>query len=487
MIELLIHQWKEKTRSPFWQKSIFLNIILGLLGLYFILNFVIISFFADKIIESVYPGKEVTVVFSGLLLYYFLFEIILRFFIQQLPVVSIQPYLLLAVKRSQLIRYTIIKSFFHFINLLAFLLILPFFFKIILPAYPSAIAINWLFIAFSFIAINNLLNFSIKKYFSQKPWLIAILLILVAGVAYGGLTERLSITEGFSGLWMAVASLQLGFIIPLMLVFALAFFTFHILKDSFYSDNLSKARNRKTLEWSLLDSFGLQGDLLKTEIRLILRNKRVRNQTLMFFFFLLYGFIFYTDTNLDKQFVMLFTGLFLTIILASNYGQYFFNLDGQFFEFYITSNISMEDYIRTKYLMFGLLCFVSYIITLPYALIDPKIGFINTAMVLWNIGITSWLFMFACTYNKTAFDLEGSTFMNYQGTGFTHFLGVLPVLFLPLFIHLIFRWAGFGEYTIVFLGIMGLLGIVFHHFLISLVKAQLKKRKFIMAAGFRKK
>ncbi len=487
MIELLIHQWKEKTRSPFWQKSIFLNIILGLMGLYFIFNFIIISYFADKIIESLHPGEEVAVVFTGLLLYYFLFEIIMRFFIQQLPVVSIQPYLLLAVKRSQLIKYTIIKSFFHFINLLAILLILPFFFKIILPAYPSAFAYNWLFIAFSFIAINNLLNFSIKKYFSQKPWLIAILLILVAGVAYGGLTERLSITEGFSGLWMAIASLQLGFIIPLMLVFALAFFTFHILKDSFYSENLSKTRNRKTLEWSLLDSFGLQGDLLKTEIRLILRNKRVRNQTLMFCFFLLYGFIFYTERNLGMQSMLILTGMMLTIITASSYGQYFFNLDGQFFDFYLTTNITMEDYIRTKYLMFGLLCFVSYILTLPYALIDPKIAFINTAMVLWNIGITSWLFMIACTFNKPAFDLEGSAMMNYQGTGFAHFIGIVPAIFLPLVIHLIFRWAGIGSYSIIFFGIMGLLGIGFHHILISLIKAQLRKRKFIMAAGFRKK
>ncbi|TVQ16454.1 MAG: hypothetical protein EA361_04040 [Bacteroidetes bacterium] len=485
MIELLIHQWKEKTRSPFWQKSIFINIILVLLGLYFIFSFIIISFFSDKIIESSYPGEEVTVVFTGLLLYYFLFDIILRFFMQQLPVVSAQPYLLLAVKRSQLIKYTIIKSFIHFINLLAILLILPFFFKNVLPAYHGAFAFNWLFIALSIIAINNLLNFSLKKYFSQKPWLIAILLVLVAGL--GGLAEQLSLAEGFSGLWMATASLQLGFVIPGSLIIILALFTFHILKDSFYSDSNSTVQNRKTLEWSMLDSFGLQGDLLKIEIRLMLRNKRVRNQTLMFCFFLLYGFIFYTERNLGMQSMLILTGMLLTIIVASSYGQYFFSLDGQFFDFYLTSNLPLEDYIRTKFLLFGLLCFASYILTLPYALIDPKIGFINTAMVLWNIGITSWLFMIACTYNKPAFDLEGSAMMNYQGTGFGHFIGVIPVLFLPFIIHLVFRLTGMGGYSLIFFATMGLLGIVFHRFGISLVKAQLLRRKLIMAAGFRKK
>ena len=45
MIKLLVHHWKEKQRSPFWQKSIALNIILGILCLYMLLNVLALSFF----------------------------------------------------------------------------------------------------------------------------------------------------------------------------------------------------------------------------------------------------------------------------------------------------------------------------------------------------------------------------------------------------------------------------------------------------------
>ena len=54
MYKLLTHQWKEKIRSSFWQKNIILNIVLGILGLYLILNFIAVSFFADKILLDVF-------------------------------------------------------------------------------------------------------------------------------------------------------------------------------------------------------------------------------------------------------------------------------------------------------------------------------------------------------------------------------------------------------------------------------------------------
>ena len=122
MYKLLTHQWKEKIRSSFWQKNIILNIVLGILGLYLILNFIAVSFFADKILLDVFKDRDVIESFTRLLFYYLLFDLIARFFFQQLPTISIQPYLTLPIKKSTLIHYPIIKSVFSFFNLLAILL-----------------------------------------------------------------------------------------------------------------------------------------------------------------------------------------------------------------------------------------------------------------------------------------------------------------------------------------------------------------------------
>lgn len=90
------------------------------------LNIVVISLFADKLLLEVYNSTNVVELFTGLLFYYFSFDIILRFLFQQLPTISIQPYLTLAIKKSQLLHYPILKSLTSFVNVIAVLLFLPF-------------------------------------------------------------------------------------------------------------------------------------------------------------------------------------------------------------------------------------------------------------------------------------------------------------------------------------------------------------------------
>jgi hypothetical protein len=105
MYQLLVHFWKEKLRSPFWQKNIFINILLGFIGIYLALNILMLGFFADKIVAEIFPNQDVLAAFNRLLFYYFGFDIVIRFFLQQLPVMSIQPYLALPVKKSTLLHF----------------------------------------------------------------------------------------------------------------------------------------------------------------------------------------------------------------------------------------------------------------------------------------------------------------------------------------------------------------------------------------------
>ena len=179
MIELLIHQWKEKIRSPFWQKSIILNIVLGILGLYLLLNFVMIGYFADVILKKVFVNSDVVESFARVLFYYFAFDLIIRFFVQQVPTLSIQPYLSLPIKKAKLLHYPLIKSIPDFMNILALLLILPFFVKVVCATKTPLFSLVWIITVISLVAINNYLNFSLKKYFSKRPLLILFFLAIV--------------------------------------------------------------------------------------------------------------------------------------------------------------------------------------------------------------------------------------------------------------------------------------------------------------------
>src|SRR5664280_2280292 len=184
MLQLLIHQWKESQRSTFWQKSLIVNILLGILGIYLLLNILVVGYFADNIIREIYKSGDVVVIYTGFLFYYFAFDLILRFLVQKLPILSIQPYLTLPIKKSTLLHYPLVKSLASFLNVVALLLILPFFIKVICVMHTISFCLAWIITVVSFIVTNNFLNFSVKKYFSKRPLIILILLPVIGTLIY---------------------------------------------------------------------------------------------------------------------------------------------------------------------------------------------------------------------------------------------------------------------------------------------------------------
>ena len=83
------------------RKSIAVNIILGFFIVYFLLSFLVLGFFIDELLRHAYPGQDLIAVFNGFLLFYLLLDLFMRFMLQDLPVLAIQPYLHLPIKKVQ--------------------------------------------------------------------------------------------------------------------------------------------------------------------------------------------------------------------------------------------------------------------------------------------------------------------------------------------------------------------------------------------------
>jgi hypothetical protein len=102
---LILNHWKEKDRSGFWHHRSITIVLLGLLLLYFIANLIFIGFFLKNLLLDIFPGKPLINGFSKLIFYYFLINFILRFFLQSLPVISVRPYLHLPIRRRKIFSY----------------------------------------------------------------------------------------------------------------------------------------------------------------------------------------------------------------------------------------------------------------------------------------------------------------------------------------------------------------------------------------------
>src|ERR1700761_6252215 len=111
------HELKDFWRSKNTGKSIAIRIVMGILILYLLLNVVFIAFFLDKILEKAFPTQDLVVSFSGILLYYFLIDLLMRFMLQELPTLKVQPYLHLPIKKNTVVRYLSFASLLSFFNL----------------------------------------------------------------------------------------------------------------------------------------------------------------------------------------------------------------------------------------------------------------------------------------------------------------------------------------------------------------------------------
>jgi len=163
--QLFLNEWKENIRSPYLSQSIIQRIFIGLLALYVMANVVFLGVFIDQILEKAFPDADPFAKFNAILFYYFLFDIMMRFFLQQFPVISIKPYLSLPIKKSTLIHFLLLKSIPSFFNLLPLLVVIPFFVKIALPAYSIFNSLLWLLSVLCIILTVHFLSFLYQKEF----------------------------------------------------------------------------------------------------------------------------------------------------------------------------------------------------------------------------------------------------------------------------------------------------------------------------------
>lgn len=133
-------EWKQFFRSSYWQKSIGLNILMAFLALYFILIFLALGISLFPILDEQFPDSDPLILLNGFLFYWFLADLLMRFFLQKLPVMNIKPLLVLPIKRSKILHYVLGKSAVSFFNFLPLFAVIPFGIMLMLEEYGTTTA-----------------------------------------------------------------------------------------------------------------------------------------------------------------------------------------------------------------------------------------------------------------------------------------------------------------------------------------------------------
>lgn len=490
VLTLISHQWKSLIRSRSAGRNIAMQIFIGFILLYLLAAAVLLGISVGAILKKQFPGQDTINIFCGFILYYFLFDIIMRFMLQDLPTLAIQPYLIQNIRRRVLVGFLNIRSLFSFFNLLPLILFIPFAVTDITARYGAGITSVFIANIIALCIGNHFLVLFIKrKTIINNWWLTGFLLVVVLFVAADHF-NIFSVNVLSGRLFMGM--LKYPWIIAFTILWAVASFynNYSFLKSNLYlEEGKNSSSTNKVANYTWLQSFGIIGELVAIDFKMMLRNKRPRSILMLSVVVLFYGFIFYKPQylNANQLGFILFGAFFVTGIFMANYGQFLFAWQSAHFDEIMIINVGLKVYLKSKFVLMIIMSTLTLLLSLFYGFISWKIIPIEIAAYFFNIGIHSVIVGLLASRNYKGLDLGKGAAFNYQGVGASQWLYMLIIFAAGLIVYLPFgliinSWAG-----IIAIGVTGLISLLFQNWWIDVIIKQVEKNKYKILEGFREK
>ncbi len=484
----LSFEWKQFKRASYFQKGLAIKILLFLAVIYFGGIALLLGIGLFFILKKIFPESDPLVMVNNYLIYWVLFDLMIRYFLQQLPVMNIKPLMIIPVKRNKVIHYLLGKTLTSFFNFISLFIFLPFTIVLLGQDYPVLQVIPWflgvVFISFS----NNFINFIINKS-NTAFYIIAPIVLALVGLEH---FEIFKISEPAGKAFYAMYENGLFALIPIIAFVLLYKVNFDFVRKGFYLDDAvaKKIKEVEAADLSFLDRFGSMSTFLKNDIKLIWRNARPKQVLMMSFLFLFYGVIFYTqEIYMETPAILAFASMFVTGGFLMTFGQLVPSWDSEYYNMLMAQNIPYKEYLRSKWLLMVFGVTVSFILSTPYIYFGWDIYLMILAGASFNIGLNSFITLFGGALNRVPIELnvKAKAFGNTNGFNPTQLLIGLPKVLLPMVLFYIpYKLISF-DWGLIILGLSGVVGMVFHNFFLNEIEKIYQRGKYKTIAAFNEK
>ena len=487
-LNLFSFAWREAIRSAYWGKSLATNIGLGLLAIYFMVSFLFLGFALPDIMTKGFPNVDPVSKLNSFLLGYFAIEQIIRQLMQKLPTVSFKSFLLLNIRRSKIVNYLIVRSLINFFNILPLFLLVPLAFNLVGASHSGLATASWILAIFILVFSNHFLAIYLKWRFNEAQYGFFILLaslVALFGVNYYGIVDLSGALGRLLDLVLIYPALSLLFIVLPVLLYGLNFR--FLISRMFLNLFSGTQKEEKVSDYSWLNKMGETGRFIALELRLIWRNKRPRSLAMMTVIFLGYGLVIYRS-EVGKElpeFVFILGGIILVGMFSISYGQFFPAWHSNYFSMLMCQRLKMKQFLQSFYMLVTVVSVSCYFITLPYALIHSKVIYTHLAMLLYNLGVNIPILFFIGLFSKKRLDLNQSSVINYQGLGASQWLAGLPMVLGPIGLFYLFKFAFGVTGAYIGLGVMGMMGLLFHSVIIDFFSKQYLKKKHQLIQNYK--
>ncbi len=487
--QLLKHAWLEFRRSPTLTRNIIQTILIGFLALYFVLLMIGMALALRPILEDVMPGQDLLIVTGGFIGYYFVTDLLMRYFVQKFPGLAVKPYLPLPFKKSSLSHYVLFRSLGSFFNFLPLFFLVPFFFKEILPTYPAA-ALNFALFTIGMVLFNNYLSLGINKYMAARSSWAGIIIVGVMLLFFLDYNGYLPLFDYVKNGMSIIFSSPILSVIPLVLSGGLYLFLHRFFKEELYLEKTQSQQNlmgaNLSVDW--FDRFGDAGKLMNLELKLILRSKRARAYLITSALFLLSPFylVMMGEVFMESPYGLLAVGLCLTGMVGINHGQILLSWNSLHFDLLMSRGNTIHDIFKGKYYFLSLACILFFAISIPYVFLHSKILLYSAVMLLYNLGFSLFAYLFLASYTALRVDPNEGGAMSFDGFGIAHYLIMFPIMGLPFLLYLAGSTIGGEIGGLLAIVLPSILMLIFYKSLLNGVVKNFRSHRHKIASAFRK-
>ncbi len=481
-------EWKSSFRSTSFGKSMAIKILLGFIGLYFILMFLSMGFGMYWLLKKEFPDQNPLFIVNNYLFYWVIGDLVFRFFFQKLPVMSVKPLLILPVKRRKIVNYVLGKSIVSFFNVLPLFAFVPFGSILIANGYPVDSVLVWMLTVILITLCINFLNFIIESFSAQKELSFLPVIALTGGTFLLNYFNVISLTnvvaQGFNAIYETPGLVAM----PVIVLAGLYLFNFKLLRGALFLDSGGlkkeiKEVNTSSMEWT--KNFGDIAPFMQLDLKLLWRNKRTKSSIWILLIGLFYGLFFYPQSTYQGlPWFFAFIGIFVTGIFLINFGQFIPAWDSGYYKLLMSQNIKYKQYLKSKFTLMSISVIILFVLSIPYVYFGWKILLAHLAAAVYNLGVNTHVILFTGSFNRKKIDLNQKAAFNYQGTGAVQWLISIPLLFVPMGVFAIFYFFIGFEIACLVLAIFGVIGIIFHQKLMKTITKKYLESKYKMIEAF---
>ncbi len=469
-------QLKSFTRGAGFATGLAQKILMGFAWIYFSAIFSGLAFIAFWVVQDD-MGLDPLVFVSDNLLYAFAFWVVLRYFLQKMPIVHIQPLLVLPISKKSIVRFGLLKTALSFFNLGNLFFFVPFGIILMQQDYSLLGVLGWWVTIGSVILATNFLNIMLNS----VDRILIIVAVLLAGIFALQYYEIFDLTTWTSPLFMASYNQPLFALIPVGILILTYRWSFAHFKKKLMLDEGTlkpKTETHRAADLSWLDRFGRMAIFLQNDIRLIIRNKGARASVWMGFAFLFYGLIFMSDIY-SSSVMLVFAGIFVSGGFLFGFGQYVPSWDSSYYPLMMTQNIAYKEYLASKWWLIVVGTLVGMVLSSFYIYFGWETYLAILAGGVYNIGINAYLVLLSGAYTRTPIDLTSAkkAFGDKKSFNIKSLLLGIPKFALPMFVFYVGVLIHSKSMGIAMVALVGVLGFAFRNLVFGWIEKIYQEEK----------